>query len=114
MPRNAGRDGKSARPAARATKPLKPVSELLPARLTLTSARMTAAACQACDLYARATQTVFGEGPRGAEIMMVGEQPGDVEDREGHPFVGPAGQIARPRARSRRASIAVRCTSPTS
>jgi DNA polymerase len=44
-------------------------------------------------LYARATQTVFGEGPRRAEVMMVGEQPGDVEDVEGHPFVGPAGRL---------------------
>jgi DNA polymerase len=52
-----------------------------------------AAGCRACDLYARATQTVFGEGPKRADIMMVGEQPGDVEDVEGHPFVGPAGRL---------------------
>jgi DNA polymerase len=55
--------------------------------------REAAAGCRACDLYARATQTVFGEGPKRAEIMMVGEQPGDVEDVEGHPFVGPAGRL---------------------
>jgi uracil-DNA glycosylase len=55
--------------------------------------RGAAAGCRACDLYARATQTVFGEGPRRAEVMMVGEQPGDVEDREGHVFVGPAGRL---------------------
>jgi len=93
MPRNGAKDGKSAKPAAPTSKPLKPVSELLPDRLTLSSARASATECQACDLHARATQTVFGEGPRGAEIMMVGEQPGDVEDREGHPFVGPAGKL---------------------
>lgn len=54
--------------------------------------RREAASCQACPLWKDATQTVFGEGPT-AEIMLVGEQPGDREDREGHPFVGPAGQL---------------------
>jgi uracil-DNA glycosylase len=49
--------------------------------------------CQACDLYKRATQTVFGEGPTPAPMMLVGEQPGDQEDLKGHPFVGPAGRI---------------------
>jgi uracil-DNA glycosylase family protein len=49
--------------------------------------------CKACDLYKRGTQTVFGEGPTRAEVMMVGEQPGDAEDLAGHPFVGPAGQL---------------------
>jgi len=52
-----------------------------------------AATCTRCDLYARATQTIFGEGPPGAPIALVGEQPGDQEDKQGHPFVGPAGQI---------------------
>ena len=52
-----------------------------------------AAQCQACDLWERATQTVFGEGPRSAPIVLVGEQPGDQEDRVGHPFVGPAGRV---------------------
>jgi uracil-DNA glycosylase family protein len=70
-----------------------PVPELLPARLSLSAVRKAAAKCRACDLHARATQTVFGEGPRHATIMMVGEQPGDVEDVEGHPFVGPAGRL---------------------
>jgi uracil-DNA glycosylase family protein len=46
-----------------------------------------------CDLYQRATQTVFGEGRAGASIMLIGEQPGDQEDKQGHPFVGPAGRI---------------------
>jgi uracil-DNA glycosylase len=50
-------------------------------------------ACRGCDLYARATQTVFGAGPRTARMMLVGEQPGDVEDRAGVPFVGPAGGV---------------------
>jgi uracil-DNA glycosylase family protein len=52
-----------------------------------------AAACRGCDLWERATQTVFGEGPATAPIVLVGEQPGDQEDRQGHPFVGPAGRI---------------------
>lgn len=52
-----------------------------------------AANCQGCDLWRNATQTVFGEGIARAEIVMVGEQPGDREDIEGHPFVGPAGRV---------------------
>jgi len=59
----------------------------------LADIRREAAGCTACDLYARATQTVFGEGPPDARMMLIGEQPGDHEDREGHPFVGPAGQL---------------------
>jgi len=55
--------------------------------------RAQAAHCTACDLYARATQTVFGEGRVDAPMMLVGEQPGDQEDRRGHPFVGPAGRV---------------------
>jgi uracil-DNA glycosylase len=52
-----------------------------------------AAGCQGCDLWERATQTVFGQGPAPAPVMLVGEQPGDREDVEGAPFVGPAGQL---------------------
>lgn len=52
-----------------------------------------AAGCQACDLWRHATQTVFGSGPPGASVMLVGEQPGDREDLEGEPFVGPAGRV---------------------
>jgi uracil-DNA glycosylase len=52
-----------------------------------------AAGCRACDLWRNATQTVFGEGSERAEVMMVGEQPGDREDVEGRPFVGPAGRV---------------------
>jgi uracil-DNA glycosylase family protein len=55
--------------------------------------RAAAAGCRGCDLWRRGTQTVFGEGPEGAELFLVGEQPGDREDREGHPFVGPAGHV---------------------
>jgi uracil-DNA glycosylase len=55
--------------------------------------RRQAASCQACPLWKDATQTVFGEGPSSAEIILVGEQPGDREDRGGRPFVGPAGQL---------------------
>src|SRR4051812_15905362 len=73
--------------------PGEPVSDLLPERPTLPSVRAVAAGCKACDLYKRGTQTVFGEGPRKAEVMMVGEQPGDAEDLAGHPFVGPAGRL---------------------
>ena len=55
--------------------------------------REAAKGCEACHLYKRATQTVFGEGPKDAPIMLVGEQPGDYEDVAGKPFVGPAGKI---------------------
>jgi uracil-DNA glycosylase family protein len=65
----------------------------LPDRPTIPKLQRAAAGCQACDLYRHATQTVFGEGPRSASVMLVGEQPGDREDIEGEPFVGPAGRI---------------------
>jgi DNA polymerase len=64
----------------------------LPGERTLTALRSAAAGCRGCHLHASATQTVFGEGPKRARVMLVGEQPGDREDREGHPFVGPAGR----------------------
>ena len=60
---------------------------------SLTRLRREAAGCTACELYRDATQTVFGAGPASAWLMLVGEQPGDREDREGAPFVGPAGRI---------------------
>ncbi len=60
---------------------------------TLADLRRAAAECKACDLWKTGTQTVFGEGASKARIMFVGEQPGDHEDRAGHPFVGPAGRI---------------------
>jgi len=65
----------------------------VPADATLSELRAAAAKCHACPLYAHATQTVFGEGPAKAHIVFVGEQPGDSEDRAGHPFIGPAGQL---------------------
>jgi uracil-DNA glycosylase family protein len=62
-------------------------------RTRLPAVRRAAAGCRACELWATATQTVFGEGPVPARLMLIGEQPGDQEDRSGHPFVGPAGRI---------------------
>lgn len=66
---------------------------LVPERPTLPSLRQAAARCRACPLWEHATQTVFGEGSSGARLMLVGEQPGDMEDRRGRPFVGPAGRL---------------------
>ena len=68
-------------------------AELIPNRPTLEGVRSAARDCKACDLWARGTQTVFGEGAKKASIMFVGEQPGDQEDLAGHPFVGPAGKL---------------------
>lgn len=65
----------------------------LPPRLTLPALRQAAAGCRGCPLYRDATQTVFGAGRRSARLMLVGEQPGDAEDRAGRPFVGPAGRL---------------------
>ena len=76
-----------------AKKPIKDASNLMPSRRTLTSVRAAANDCRACDLWRGATQTVFGEGARKAELMFVGEQPGNEEDLSGHPFVGPAGKL---------------------
>jgi uracil-DNA glycosylase family protein len=67
--------------------------DLIPGRPTLAKAREASKGCRACGLWRNATQTVFGEGLTNAEIMMVGEQPGDREDRAGRPFVGPAGTL---------------------
>jgi uracil-DNA glycosylase len=72
-----------------------PVESLIPPRPTVTKLRDAAAGCRACHLWKHGTQTVFGEGagPAAGAIMLVGEQPGDQEDRQGHPFVGPAGAL---------------------
>jgi DNA polymerase len=67
--------------------------QFLPARPTLSAAREAVQRCEGCPLSARATQAVFGEGLRSSEVMLVGEQPGDQEDRRGAPFVGPAGGV---------------------
>jgi uracil-DNA glycosylase len=68
-------------------------ADFIPPKPTFTKLREAARNCRGCHLWVNATQTVFGEGPRTAEVMMVGEQPGDLEDRAGHPFVGPAGKL---------------------
>src|SRR5215216_7985794 len=65
----------------------------LPSKLSLPQLREAAQECEGCDLYLAATQTVFGEGTRSARVVLVGEQPGDQEDRQGRPFVGPAGRV---------------------
>lgn len=84
--------------AAAATAPRGPAraggaEDWLPASPTLASLRRAARGCEGCALYRKATQTVFGEGPAPAPLMLVGEQPGDEEDRAGQPFVGPAGRL---------------------
>ncbi|MBV9610597.1 MAG: UdgX family uracil-DNA binding protein [Acidobacteria bacterium] len=66
---------------------------LIPPKPTLENLRQAAAGCRACDLWKRGTQTVFGEGAQHARVMFVGEQPGDKEDLDGRPFVGPAGRV---------------------
>jgi uracil-DNA glycosylase family protein len=68
-------------------------ADFLPPRRTLTALRKASAGCRGCPLWRDATQTVFGKGPSRAELILVGEQPGDREDLEGEPFVGPAGRV---------------------
>jgi uracil-DNA glycosylase family protein len=68
-------------------------ADFLPEWLTLAALREAAAGCKGCHLWQVGTQTVFGEGARAADVMFVGEQPGDQEDRAGKPFVGPAGRL---------------------
>jgi DNA polymerase len=70
-----------------------PVHDFLPEERTVEALRDAAAGCTACHLHANATQTVFSSGEAGARVMLVGEQPGDQEDKAGRPFVGPAGQL---------------------
>ena len=74
-------------------RPPKDAAELIPDRPSLASVRAAAKSCRACDLWKRGTQTVFGDGGRKVELMLVGEQPGDAEDLAGRPFVGPAGKL---------------------
>lgn len=76
-----------------ATKPRKSAVDFLPTKRAIETLRRAAKSCKGCDLYKSATQTVFGEGPARANVMFVGEQPGDHEDRQGRPFVGPAGRL---------------------
>jgi uracil-DNA glycosylase family protein len=68
-------------------------AEFLPKDHSLSSLREAASHCQGCPLYKDANQTVFGEGPEHARALFVGEQPGDIEDKQGRPFVGPAGRL---------------------
>src|SRR2546430_7466664 len=79
-----------------ATEPLEngpPADQLLPPSRTVPELREAAASCRACDLWRLGSRTVFGEGAAPADVMLVGEQPGEREDAEGRPFVGPAGAI---------------------
>lgn len=70
-------------------------ASFVPAGADMDALRLAARSCHGCDLYREATQTVFGRGTAGARMVFVGEQPGDVEDRRGEPFVGPAGVLLR-------------------
>jgi uracil-DNA glycosylase len=88
-PRKSGYGGRVARTSRQPTLP-----EILSAGgQSIEDLRSDAATCQACDLYKLGTQTVFGEGPEDADLVLMGEVPGDQEDKSGHPFVGPAGKL---------------------
>jgi DNA polymerase len=76
-----------------ARNPYPTAAAFLPDRLSITALREAVQGCRGCPLYANATQAVFGEGTLKAEVMLVGEQPGDQEDTAGAPFVGPAGKV---------------------
>jgi DNA polymerase len=78
---------------ARRTLSERPATALIPRRPTLPGLRDAARGCRACPLWKVGTRTVFGEGSRGARVFLVGEQPGDREDLEGRPFVGPSGRL---------------------
>jgi uracil-DNA glycosylase len=73
--------------------PARTAAEFVPATADLAALRDAAGSCQGCDLYRDATQTVFGDGDPDARVVLLGEQPGDQEDRQGAPFVGPAGRV---------------------
>lgn len=75
------------------SRPRVSAADFLPDGLDLDELARAAKHCQGCELYRRATQTVFGEGPSTARVVFIGEQPGDEEDRQGRPFVGPAGRL---------------------
>lgn len=77
----------------RVVKPARSAADYVPHDKTLSALQAAACDCKGCDLYQRATQTVFGEGPTHAKVIFVGEQPGDQEDLQGRPFVGPAGRM---------------------
>lgn len=77
----------------RTAKPTGSAADFIPPRPTLTKLRAAAQHCRGCHLYTCGTQTVFGEGPSRARVLVVGEQPGDAEDKAGKPFVGPSGKL---------------------
>lgn len=81
------------RPAAKRAVATGSAADFIPANPTLPKLRAAAMTCRGCHLWTLGTQTVFGEGPKQARVMIVGEQPGDQEDRAGHPFVGPSGRL---------------------
>ena len=74
-------------------KPTGSAADFIPPRPTLSKLRAASKGCRGCDLFKLGTQTVFGEGPASARVMVVGEQPGDQEDKAGRPFVGPSGKL---------------------
>ena len=79
--------------AIRKTEILRGAATFLPEKRTLPVLRDAVQSCRGCDLYRHATQAVFGEGPKKARLVLIGEQPGNEEDIQGHPFVGPAGVL---------------------
>jgi DNA polymerase len=81
------------RPAGKRAVATGSAADFVPANPTLPKLRAAAMTCRGCHLWTLGTQTVFGEGPKQARVMIVGEQPGDQEDRAGHPFVGPSGKL---------------------
>ena len=92
-PKTKSRATKSSRGAAASSSSKNSSAPPLLLAKSIDDARARAKNCEACDLYKHATQTVFGEGARKPRILFVGEQPGDQEDQQGHPFVGPAGKL---------------------
>ena len=93
LPSSVERAARFLRRSGDVTHTTRSAADYIPARPTLPTLRAAAKKCRGCHLYKRATQTVFGEGPRRATLLVVGEQPGDAEDRAGHPFVGPSGTL---------------------
>jgi uracil-DNA glycosylase family protein len=91
--RAAAKQAVAPRAAAEGTIATGSAADFIPPRPTLAKLREAAARCRGCHLWMLGSQTVFGEGPETASVMLVGEQPGDQEDREGRPFVGPSGKL---------------------
>jgi DNA polymerase len=91
--RAAAKQAVAPRAAAEGTIATGTAADFIPPRPTLAKLREAAARCRGCHLWLLGSKTVFGEGPESASVMLVGEQPGDQEDREGRPFVGPSGRL---------------------